>query len=73
MDFVDEGHRGQETVQLLSRHQGLPPRTFSAPSCSWPVTKSKVALLATQQLNKLRKEVLRILYMERQQTKKMAD
>ena len=69
MDFVDEGHRRQETVQLLSRHHGLPPRTFSAPSCSWPVTKSKVALLATQG----KKEVLRRLYVERQQTKKMAD
>ena len=53
------GHSGQETGQLLSRHQDLPPRTVSAPSCSWPATKSKIALLATQQLNKLRKEVLR--------------
>ena len=70
------GHSGQETGQLLSRHQGLPPRTVSAPSCFWPATKSKVALLATQQLNKLRKEVLRQgirLYVERQLTRKMAD
>ena len=29
------GHRGQETGQLLSRHQDLPPRTFSAPSWFW--------------------------------------
>lgn len=70
------GHRGQEIVQLLSRPQGLPPRTVSAPSCFWPATKSKVALLATQQLKKLRKEVLRQgirLYVERQLTRKMAD
>ena len=70
------GHSGQETGQLLSRHQGLPPRTVSAPSCFWPATKSKIALLATQQLKKLRKEVLRQgirLYVERQLTRKMAD